>query len=221
MITNHFKDILENYLECKTTGRFNKNHEMFKLINYITTDALNDIVKEYSLSARGSCGAGTWTRYPWIAAYNEEITTTIQRGVYIVYLFSEDISRVYLTLNQGCTNLKTITDHGDLVLNPGNTMMPCFFEDGQFQLVLEKKKNKDSNYDIFHSGIRITEDFQSIGSSLIGIIDFSSDIGYMGIDIFRDGVKILKISEENVRQRISRGKKKLSETLAKQDEKLY
>lgn len=79
---------------------------MFKLINYTTTDALNEIVKEYGLSARGSCGAGAWTRYPWIAVYNEEITTTIQRGVYIVYLFSEDMSRVYLTLNQGCTNLK-------------------------------------------------------------------------------------------------------------------
>ncbi len=106
MITNHFKDILDNYLESKNTGRFNKNHDMFKLINYRTTDFLNEIVKEYGLSARGSCGAGTWTRYPWIAAYNEEITTTIQRGVYIVYLFSEDMSRVYLTLNQGCTNLK-------------------------------------------------------------------------------------------------------------------
>ena len=72
-------------------------------------------------------------------------------------------------------------------------MMPCFFEDGQYQLVLEKKKNKDSNYDIFHSGIRITEDFQVIGGSLIGIIDFSSDIGYTGIDIFKDGVKLLKL----------------------------
>ena len=91
------------------------------------------------------------------------------------------------------TILKTITDYGDLVLNPGNTMMPCFFENGQYQLVLEKKQNKDSNYDIFHSGIRITEDFQSIGGSLIGIIDFSSDIGYTGIDIFKDGVKLLNL----------------------------
>ncbi|HHV39394.1 MAG TPA: DUF3578 domain-containing protein [Tepidimicrobium sp.] len=42
----------------------------------------------------------------WIAVYNEDITTTIQRGVYIVYLFSQDMNRVYLTLNQGCINLK-------------------------------------------------------------------------------------------------------------------
>lgn len=106
LLTDYFKEILDNYIESKTTGRFNKNHEMFKLINYTTTDALNEIVKEYGLIAKGYCGAGTWTNYPWIAVYNEEITTTIQRGIYIVYLFSEDMSRVYLTLNQGCTNLK-------------------------------------------------------------------------------------------------------------------
>lgn len=91
------------------------------------------------------------------------------------------------------TILKTITDYGNLVLNPGNTMMPCFFEDGQYQVVLEKKKNKNSNYDVFHSGIRITEGFQPIGGSLIGIIDFSSDIGYTAIDIFIDGIKLLKL----------------------------
>lgn len=106
MITEHFRDIMDNYLDSKSTGRFNKNHEMFKLINYTTTDAIDEIAKKYNLMARGSCGAGRWTNYPWIAIYNDEITTTIQRGVYVVYLFSQDMNRVYLTLNQGCTNLK-------------------------------------------------------------------------------------------------------------------
>lgn len=106
LITDYFKEVLDNYIESKNKGRFNKNHEMFRLINYTATDALNEIVKEYGLNARGSCGAGVWTNYPWIAAYNENITTSVQKGVYIVYLFSQDMSRVYLTLNQGCTNLK-------------------------------------------------------------------------------------------------------------------
>ena len=106
MLVDHFKNILNNYLDSITVGRFNKNHEMFRLINYTATDAVGEVVNKFGLKARGSSGAGTWTRYPWIAIYNEEITTTIQRGVYIVYLFSQDMSRVYLTLNQGCTNLK-------------------------------------------------------------------------------------------------------------------
>jgi SAM-dependent methyltransferase len=106
MLTNYFKEILDNYLNSISNGKFNKNHEMFKLINYTTTNAVNEIVKKYNLITKGSSGAGGWTRYPWIAIYNDKITTTIQRGVYIVYLFSQDMSRVYLTLNQGCTNLK-------------------------------------------------------------------------------------------------------------------
>ena len=106
MLTKYFKEIMDNYLESIGVGRFNRNHEMFKLINYTTTDFITEIVKKHDLTVRGSCGAGTWTRYPWIAIYNTEITTTIQRGVYIVYLFSQDMSRLYLTLNQGCTNLK-------------------------------------------------------------------------------------------------------------------
>lgn len=106
MLTKYFKDILDNYLDSISVGRFNKNHEMFKLINYTTTDAVDEIAKKYKLLARGSSGAGGWTKYPWIAIYNDKITTTIQRGVYVVYLFSQDMSRVYLTLNQGCTNLK-------------------------------------------------------------------------------------------------------------------
>jgi len=106
MLTNYFKEILDNYLNSISNGKFNKNHEMFKLINYTTTNAVNEIAKKYNLIAKGSSGAGGWTKYPWIAIYNNRITTTIQRGVYIVYLFSQDMSKVYLTLNQGCTNLK-------------------------------------------------------------------------------------------------------------------
>ncbi len=106
MLTDYFKEVLERYLDSTSEGKFNKNHEMFKLINYTITGAINDLVVKYGLNARGSSGAGTWTKYPWIAIYNEEITTTIQKGVYIVYLFSEDMDRLYITLNQGCTNLK-------------------------------------------------------------------------------------------------------------------
>ena len=35
-----------------------------------------------------------------------EVTTTQQTGYYVVYLFSVDMKRVYLSLNQGITYLK-------------------------------------------------------------------------------------------------------------------
>ena len=90
--------------------------------------------------------------------------------------------------------LRTITDFGELVENNGNLMMPCFFEDGQYQLILEMKE-KDK-YDIFHGGIKITQDFQVIGNCYIGLIDFRSDIGYTNIDIYRNTGKVLTLTLE-------------------------
>ena len=34
---------------------------------------------------------------------HRDITTSTQRGYYIVYLFSEDMQRLYLTIGQGVT----------------------------------------------------------------------------------------------------------------------
>lgn len=53
---------------------------MFKLINYTSTAVVNKIAKQKDLIAKGSSGAGGWTRYPWIAIYNDKITTTFQSG---------------------------------------------------------------------------------------------------------------------------------------------
>ncbi|WP_409342856.1 MrcB family domain-containing protein [Paenibacillus sp. MBLB4367] len=52
---------------------------------------------------QGSVGKGNWADIPWIAILDKRITETTQRGEYIVYLFSEDMTTVYLTLAQGVT----------------------------------------------------------------------------------------------------------------------
>lgn len=60
--------------------------------------------KDYLVS--GSVGQGNWAAIPWICIFDRRITTSATRGVYIVYLLSEDSNSLYLTLNQGCTELK-------------------------------------------------------------------------------------------------------------------
>jgi 5-methylcytosine-specific restriction enzyme B len=50
-------------------------------------------------------GQGVWANVPWIALLDERETTSTQHGVYVVYLFREDMSGVYLTYIQGVTNL--------------------------------------------------------------------------------------------------------------------
>lgn len=59
-----------------------------------------------SLEVKVSYGQGNWARVPWIAFLDERETTTTQRGVYPVYLFRQDMSGVYLTFNQGVTEVK-------------------------------------------------------------------------------------------------------------------
>ena len=49
---------------------------------------------------------GNWADVPWIAIMDPEVTTTVQTGYDVVYLFSADMKHVFLSLNQGVTFLK-------------------------------------------------------------------------------------------------------------------
>ncbi|MFC1485720.1 MrcB family domain-containing protein [Candidatus Latescibacterota bacterium] len=53
-----------------------------------------------------SAGQGRWADAPWIAAFNPLVTETAQEGFYPVYLFSQSLDRVYLSLNQGMARLR-------------------------------------------------------------------------------------------------------------------
>jgi hypothetical protein len=60
--------------------------------------------KKYLITA--SVGAGNWAMIPWICIFDRSITTSATKGVYIVYLLSKYSKRLYLTFNQGCTDLR-------------------------------------------------------------------------------------------------------------------
>ncbi len=55
---------------------------------------------------KGSPGNGRWTRSPWAAVFDILITESARSGYYPVYLFREDFSGVYLSLNQGVTEIR-------------------------------------------------------------------------------------------------------------------
>jgi hypothetical protein len=50
-------------------------------------------------------GQGNWAAVPWIALLNTEVTRSTQVGIYVVFLIATDLNRIFLTLNQGTTNL--------------------------------------------------------------------------------------------------------------------
>ena len=95
--------LMNNYLQAKTEPF--KEHELGKLVR---RDIPDNIYKQTGLNKdnyliRGSVGQGNWAYVPWVAVMNKEITTSTQRGYYLVYLFTEDISKVYLAFAQGVT----------------------------------------------------------------------------------------------------------------------
>ena len=62
---------------------------------------MNFVDPDYKV--QGSIGQGNWVGIPWIAILDKRMNISIQRGEYIVYLFAEDMSAVYLTLIHGVT----------------------------------------------------------------------------------------------------------------------
>jgi len=52
---------------------------------------------------RGSYGAGVKPFCPWVAIFKNSISTSAQKGYYIVLLFAEDMNSCVLSLNQGYT----------------------------------------------------------------------------------------------------------------------
>ena len=75
------------------------------LVRQDIAKALQDKVDGRIYKVKGSVGAGRWTDVPWIAVFDARITTSAQRGVYIVYLLNKDTKELFLTLNQGATDV--------------------------------------------------------------------------------------------------------------------
>jgi hypothetical protein len=100
--------VLNNFLNEKDK-LFNKDNA---LINYLDMNCVNAFIstgiidsKQYSVGY--SIGKGVWATIPWIAIFDNDISTSASKGYYIVYLFSADMKKVYLSLNQGWTYFKS------------------------------------------------------------------------------------------------------------------
>ncbi|MDF9505342.1 DUF3578 domain-containing protein [Bacillus cereus] len=95
---------MDEYLEAKK-GEFTKHNlgsfvrnDMKKFFANLSFIDMNKYV------VKGSVGQTKWANVPWFAIMNKKITKSTQRGYYIVYLFSEDMQRLYLTIAQGVTD---------------------------------------------------------------------------------------------------------------------
>lgn len=101
-----FQKISSEYLEEKK-----KKLKDNELANFTRNEVVNRIkeITEIDTSkymVRASVGQGGWAYVPWIAIFDKEITTSAEKGYYLVYLFSEDMNKIYLILEQGWIHYK-------------------------------------------------------------------------------------------------------------------
>ncbi|MEL7566239.1 MAG: DUF3578 domain-containing protein [Dehalobacterium sp.] len=110
MDTDTFKGYLQKVMDeyLSACNQPFAGHSMGELLRKIIPGYIENLtfINKSRYKVNGSIGQGTWAKNPWIAVLDKNITDTTQNGVYIVYIFSEDMKRCYLTLNQGCTKLK-------------------------------------------------------------------------------------------------------------------
>lgn len=104
-IREELEEILRTYLDAREQpfpqhevfGRFATLSELFR--------SAEPVASRPHLKVVHSAGRGNWAHVPWVSFLDERETTTTQSGVYCVYLFDSEMRGVYLTLNQGVTEV--------------------------------------------------------------------------------------------------------------------
>lgn len=110
-IQGSFERILAEYESAKSEP-FGKAHPMWSVFEGLAKifERSEALESRPEVSVAWAVGQGNWARVPWISFLHPQETLTTQEGVYGVYLFRADQTAVYVTLNQGVTQLKGL--HG-------------------------------------------------------------------------------------------------------------
>ena len=106
------KKFMEEYESELNEARKDKDFKR-PLGNIVRKDIAHLIgaqLQENIYKVKGSVGAGSWADVPWIGVFDKRVTTSAQRGVYIVYLLNKTTKELFLTLNQGVTDVVTTSN---------------------------------------------------------------------------------------------------------------
>ena len=105
MLRESLGRILDRYLSAATEPF--KDHELARFLRHDFPRALSDLVQDKRrYRVAGSAGQSTWADSPWVAVLDILITSSPQRGFYVAYVFPGDMRGVYLSLQQGITDLR-------------------------------------------------------------------------------------------------------------------
>ncbi|WP_369026391.1 DUF3578 domain-containing protein [Qipengyuania sp. RANM35] len=108
--TREFADRFENLIlefDTARSGPFQVSKPLWEAASDLREwlGACPPIKRRPHFTVGWSPGKGVWARVPWVSILNTNVTSTTQEGVYCVFLISQDLQSVYLTLAQGVTRV--------------------------------------------------------------------------------------------------------------------
>ncbi len=94
--------ILDRYLIEKKKS-FASNRLADYLRGHVSETVQKAVDSKYpgQFKVSASAGQGRWAEIPWIGVFDKDITESPMRGYFVMYFFRSDMSRVFLSLNQG------------------------------------------------------------------------------------------------------------------------
>ena len=103
-----FQQIGDKYQSCLGKDRNSLNSNEIALLENDIPNEIKKFFPEDKYISKGSIGMGNLSYCPWVAVMDKNETNSTQRGVYLVFLFSSDLKKIYLSLGQGVTALKKL-----------------------------------------------------------------------------------------------------------------
>ena len=106
MIREVLSEISKKYLISKQEEL--AGHPLAEYFRKSANEIIKPSMGEFGKNFTYRCSTGihnAWADVPWMAIMDPEVTTTTQSGYNVVYLFSVDMQRIYLSLNQGVSYL--------------------------------------------------------------------------------------------------------------------
>jgi len=102
------RDVLANFGEnfLKATTSSLKHNSFAKYARKEASRIVRETIDRPDFKVAVSVGQGTWAEIPLISIFNPEITTSAMKGIYVVYLFNSDLTKVFLCQGQGVTSVR-------------------------------------------------------------------------------------------------------------------
>jgi hypothetical protein len=94
---------MQTYGSIRQNQAFKRDETLWTILKNLT-DGLSGtaaVQRRPDTQIKWSVGKGNWGSVPHVSLLDQKETTTTEQGLYCVFLFREDLSGVYLTLNQG------------------------------------------------------------------------------------------------------------------------